>query len=101
MKVSIDIDCTPEEARRFFGLPDVTPVNDAIVAELARRASEMAANMDADKIMSQWMTAGMQGFGELQKAFFEQFARAQGSGASAARSEGRSGRGSSGKSGED
>ena len=29
MKVTIDIDCTPEEARRFMGLPDLTPVHDA------------------------------------------------------------------------
>lgn len=78
MKVSIDIDCTPEEARRFLGLPDVTPVNDAIVAEFARKAKETAANMDADKIMSQWMTAGVQGFSEIQKAFFEQIAAATG-----------------------
>jgi hypothetical protein len=24
MKVHVEIDCTPEEARRFMGLPDVT-----------------------------------------------------------------------------
>ena len=77
MKVSFDIDCTPEEARRMLGLPDVTPVNEAIVAELTKRAAEMAQNMDADKMMQQWMTAGVQGFGDMQKAFMEQFARAQ------------------------
>lgn len=77
MKVSFDIDCTPEEARRMLGLPDVTPVNEAIVAELTKRAAEMAQNMDADKMMQQWMTAGVQGFGDMQKAFMEQFAKAQ------------------------
>jgi hypothetical protein len=77
VKVSFDIDCTPEEARRMLGLPDVTPVNEAIVAELTKRAAEMAQNMDADKMMQQWMTAGVQGFGDMQKAFMEQFARAQ------------------------
>ena len=80
MKVSFDIDCTPEEARRMLGLPDVTPVNEAIVAELTKRAAEMAQNMDADKMMQQWMTAGVQGFGDMQKAFMEQFARAQSGG---------------------
>ena len=34
MKVSLDIDCTPEEARRFLGLPDVTEANEALVAEV-------------------------------------------------------------------
>lgn len=79
MKVTVDIDCTPEEARRFMGLPDVTPVNEALVEELTKRTAEMAANMDAEKMMQQWMGAGAQGFGELQKAFFEQMTRAAGS----------------------
>ena len=78
MKVSIDIDCTPEEARRFLGLPDVTPVNEAFVEELTKRAGEMAQEMDAGKLMEQWMSAGVQGVGDMQKAFMEQFARAQG-----------------------
>ncbi len=77
MKVSFDIDCTPEEARRFLGLPDVTPVNEAVVEELTKRAAEMAQNMDAEKMMTQWMSAGVQGFGDIQKAFMEQFAKAQ------------------------
>ena len=29
MKITIDIDCTPEEARRFMGLPDLGPLHDA------------------------------------------------------------------------
>jgi len=28
MKVTIEIDCTPEEARRTMGLPDLTPLHD-------------------------------------------------------------------------
>lgn len=27
MKVNVEIDCTPEEARRFLGLPDVSEAN--------------------------------------------------------------------------
>jgi hypothetical protein len=77
MKISFDIDCTPEEARRFLGLPDVTPVNEAFVEELIKRAGEMAQETDAGKLMEQWMSAGVQGVGDMQKAFMEQFARAQ------------------------
>ena len=78
MKVSFDIYCTPEEARRLLGLPDVTPVNEAFIEELTKRAGEMAQEMDAGKLMEQWMSAGVQGVGDMQKAFMEQFARAQG-----------------------
>ncbi len=31
MKVNVNIDCTPEEARTFLGLPDVTPIHDQYV----------------------------------------------------------------------
>ena len=31
MKVSVDVDCTPAEARAFLGLPDVTPIHEKYV----------------------------------------------------------------------
>ena len=34
MKVTVDVDCTPEEARRFLGLPDLTPVHEAYVEKM-------------------------------------------------------------------
>ena len=65
MKVNINIDCTPEEARAFFGLPDVTPLNAQLVEEMQKR---LAGNMDAlepEALMRSWMTMG----GEWQKQF--------------------------------
>ena len=34
MKVTIEIDCTPDEARVFMGLPDVKPMQAAVMASL-------------------------------------------------------------------
>ena len=76
MKISLDIDCTPEEARRLLGLPDLAPVSEAVVEELVKRSAEFAKSVDAEKMMSQWMTAGIEGVGELQKRFFERFGAA-------------------------
>lgn len=36
MKVNIEIDCTPEEARRFMGLPDVEKANDVYVDTITK-----------------------------------------------------------------
>jgi hypothetical protein len=36
MKVNIEIDCTPEEARAFMGLPDVTEANSVYVANITK-----------------------------------------------------------------
>ena len=34
MKFTVDVDCTPEEARRFLGLPDLTPVHEAYIEKM-------------------------------------------------------------------
>ncbi len=40
MKVTVDFDCTPEEARRFMGLPDLTPVHEAYIEKLTKTVNE-------------------------------------------------------------
>ena len=34
MKFNVELDCTPEEARRMMGLPDLTPVHEKYIASL-------------------------------------------------------------------
>ncbi|MDB5699141.1 MAG: hypothetical protein JWN69_1945 [Alphaproteobacteria bacterium] len=51
MKVSVDIDCTPEEARRFLGLPDLAPVHEAYVETMRKAMSDgIAPEAVADAI---------------------------------------------------
>ncbi|WP_420606656.1 DUF6489 family protein [Novosphingopyxis sp.] len=45
MKMNIEIDCTPEEARRFMGLPDVTKANEIYVDNVAQ-AMKGVTNME-------------------------------------------------------
>lgn len=35
MKITVEIDCTPEEARKFLGLPDVASANQVYVDALS------------------------------------------------------------------
>ncbi|MGD9664908.1 MAG: DUF6489 family protein, partial [Novosphingobium sp.] len=37
--MNVEVDCTPDEARRFLGLPDVTPLNEAYVENLKKAMS--------------------------------------------------------------
>ena len=37
MKVNVEIDCTPLEARQFFGLPDVQPMQTAVMEKLQQQ----------------------------------------------------------------
>jgi len=45
MKVNIEIDCTPDEARRFMGLPDVEKAN-AVYVDAFAKAMQGAGNVD-------------------------------------------------------
>lgn len=72
MKVTFDIDCTPEEARKFLGLPDVAPMQDAMMQELQKKMKENVEAMDAETIMKTWFEGGMKNMTEMQKMFWGQ-----------------------------
>jgi hypothetical protein len=58
MKMSIEVDCTPEEARRFLGLPDVSALNDHLVAEMKSRIDSNMAMISPDELVKNWMSFG-------------------------------------------
>ena len=78
MKFNIEIDCTPEEARRMFGLPDVSKMNEDLVARFQARMSEAVSGSDPETLMKTWLTTGMAGFEQMQKSFWSNFAKAAG-----------------------
>ena len=61
MKVTIDIDCTPQEARQFLGLPDVQPMQAAILAEMEKRALAEMEKFSPENMMQTWFSTGQQG----------------------------------------
>lgn len=65
MKVKIELECTPVEARSFLGLPDVTPINDAMVEEMRRRVDANMAALQPEELMKTWANLG----GQAQEHF--------------------------------
>jgi hypothetical protein len=72
MKVNFDIECTPEEARRFLGLPDLAPMQERMMKELEERMAENLRALDPETLVKTWMPMSMQGWGEMQKMFWSQ-----------------------------
>jgi hypothetical protein len=64
MKFEVTVECSPEEARRFIGLPDVTPLNEAMVREMTNRMESNMQMMSPDAMMRSWMAIG----GQAQEA---------------------------------
>ena len=78
MKITIDIDCTPQEARRFLGLPDLESLQQGLMDEVRERLSENLAAIDPDVLLKTWLPVGVAGMEQLQKMFFAQFTGAGG-----------------------
>jgi hypothetical protein len=75
MKVTIEIDCTPLEARQFMGLPDVQPMQTAVLAEMEKRLLAEAAKFSPEGFMRAWFSEGQQSadwFREIFKGLYAQ-----------------------------
>lgn len=72
MKVKFDIECTPEEARQFLGLPNVVPMQETVMKELEAKIQENIQTMDPENLVKTWLPATMQGWSEMQKIFWAQ-----------------------------
>lgn len=58
MKATINLECTPEEARTFLGLPDVTALNEHLVKEMQGRMDANMAMLAPDELLKNWMAFG-------------------------------------------
>lgn len=76
MKFTINCDCTPEEARAFFGLPDFQPMQEALLADMQEKMQKNMNAMDPENLMKLWFPqnamGGMQAFSDLQKTIWDQ-----------------------------
>jgi len=60
LNLKMEIECTPQEARAFLGLPDVSALNDSLVAEMGERMKSNMAMLAPDELMKSWMSFGGQ-----------------------------------------
>jgi hypothetical protein len=58
MKVTVDVDCTPEEARRFMGLPDMSSVHAVYVDKLRRTIEEGITPDTVETMIRTWGPMG-------------------------------------------
>ncbi|MBV8577900.1 MAG: hypothetical protein JOZ58_23065 [Acetobacteraceae bacterium] len=56
MKVNVEIDCTPLEARQFFGLPDVGPMQAAVMDKLQQQMAANIEKISPDALIQSWFS---------------------------------------------
>lgn len=81
MKITIDIDCTPQEARAFFGWPDLEPLHQAATRELLQEMTTTLASMEPEALPKAWLSSGLQGVERMQSLWAELAAAGKGRGA--------------------
>ncbi|MDR3424944.1 MAG: DUF6489 family protein [Alphaproteobacteria bacterium] len=72
MKVTVNVECTPEEARAFLGLPDVAPMQQALMGELEHRLRSNIQAMNPETMIKTWLPASLQNVEQAQKVFWSQ-----------------------------
>ena len=65
MKITMNIECTPEEARAFLGQPDLKPMQDELVREMRSRVMAGITAIDPAEMLRAWIP-GTAGFEQIQ-----------------------------------
>ncbi len=67
MKMTVEMDCTPEEARAFLGLPDVSGINQHLVDEVQKRIDQNITALQPEELLKSWMAFGGQATDQFRR----------------------------------
>ncbi len=69
MKISIDIDCTAQEARDVMGLPDVKPLQEIWLAQIEKKMIDDMERFSPDALIKSWTSNSSGGADWIQSLF--------------------------------
>lgn len=78
MKITIEVDCSPEEARAFLGLPEVRPLQERLLTEMEQRMSDYLRQTDPKTLTEHWMPFGVKGLEQWQTVWVQMLNAAAG-----------------------
>jgi hypothetical protein len=68
-EMKIQVDVTPEETRTLLGLPDVKPMQKAMMEDIQGRMKKTLSAMEPESLFKMWLPAGPQNLEAWQKLF--------------------------------
>lgn len=69
MKITVNVDCTPLEAREFLGLPNIQPMQDRAMKQMEETLLSAVSGMAPDAILRNWMSFNPEKFADMFKMF--------------------------------
>ena len=73
MKVTVEVDGTPEEARRFLGLPDLQPMQEAVLAKVQQQMLDGVAAVSPEALIKAWLPLAPQTPDQIRDAVASMF----------------------------
>ena len=70
MKITFDIDCSPQEARTFLGLPDLAPLHDLYLDRMKSFVTDGIGAADFERMTRAWMPGMSEGLETWRNALF-------------------------------
>jgi len=80
MKVNIEIDMTPDEARKMMGLPDISGLQKRMLDEMEQRMKVAVDTSDPEAMLKAWLPLAAPGFEQFQKFLWDSARLATGAG---------------------
>ena len=80
MKVTVEVYCSSFEARQFLGLPDIQPMQAAVMAEVEKKVLAEKDRFSPEVLLKSWVALVPQNQQQIQDSFTAMFK--QGFGAS-------------------
>jgi hypothetical protein len=71
MKIHIDMEMTPEEARKLMGLPDLTRMQEQMTAEMQKRMKAALDTSDPEAMLKAWMPVAAPGLEQFQRFLWD------------------------------
>ena len=68
MKCTLEVECTPLEARQFFGLPDLQPLQAAVMAEMETKMLAEMERFSPEGVLKSWLSMFSHSPEQLQQA---------------------------------
>ena len=78
MKITFDIDATPQELRTFFGLPDVETIQKEMMDQIRKKMLDGVEGFDILSLMKPVLPEHMMSMSSLQKSFWDTFTKTSG-----------------------
>jgi hypothetical protein len=69
MKIRWEVDLTPEEAREALGLPDVKPMQAAVLAKMEKKLTDAIDTFGPETIIQSWFATIPQGADAMRNLF--------------------------------